>query len=130
MSKPLHTTKKFLFKNSDVIFENEILQVGVRGQATKYSMQVELYFGNKTNSRLINFTANILPPGDFDPGTRSKQSCAGLHRWFLFIFHLELRVAMEPMPSAIDPGAQVKQIGIIECLKDFRQLPKMTLSFL
>ena len=34
------------------------------------------------------------------------------------------------MPSTIDPGAQAKQIGTIECLKDFRQLPKMNISFL
>lgn len=75
LSKTVQSSTKFLFKNSDVIFENELLQVGIRGQATKSSMQIELYYGNKSNGRLINFTTNLLPPGDFDPGKNDEQNC-------------------------------------------------------
>ena len=37
-------------------------------------MQIELYYGNKSNGRLINFTTNLLPPGDFDPGKNDEQN--------------------------------------------------------
>ena len=45
-------------------------------------------------------------------------------------FFLELRVQLEPIAANIDPKAQVKQRGTIECLKEFEDIPKMCLTFL
>jgi hypothetical protein len=36
---------------------------------------------------------------------------------------------MEPIKSAIDPRAQIKQTGQIDCVKEFYDLPKMTITF-
>jgi hypothetical protein len=37
---------------------------------------------------------------------------------------------MESIKSTIDPQAQIKQTGTIDCLKEFSDLPKMTITFL
>ena len=36
---------------------------------------------------------------------------------------------MEPIKSTIDPRAQIKQTGTIDCLKEFNDLPKMNITF-
>jgi len=36
---------------------------------------------------------------------------------------------MEPIKSTIDPRAQIKQTGKIDCIKEFNDLPKMTITF-
>ncbi len=42
---------------------------------------------------------------------------------------LELRFNMDPIKSTIDPRAQLKQTGTIDCLKEFHDVPKMTITF-
>ena len=49
---------------------------------------------------------------------------------FSFLFRIELRINIEPIKTSIDPRAQVKQTGTIECLKDFRDSPTMNVVFL
>ncbi|CAF1162721.1 unnamed protein product [Adineta ricciae] len=107
-SAALQTNKKFLFKNSDIIFENDILQIGIKGEPKKSVLHVEFYYGNKTNFNLTNLSASISLADELDP---------------------ELRIHMEPVQTTLDPRAQIKQVGTIECLKDYRDLPKMSLSF-
>ena len=62
------STKKFLFKNSDIIFENDLLQIGIKSELKKSVLQLEFYYGNKTNSTLSNISTSINQHGDFDPG--------------------------------------------------------------
>ena len=66
----LQTNKKFLFKNSDIIFENDILQIGIKGEPTKSVLHVEFYYGNKTNFNLTNLSASISLADELDPGKR------------------------------------------------------------
>ncbi|CAF5079193.1 unnamed protein product, partial [Rotaria sp. Silwood1] len=40
-----------------------------------------------------------------------------------------LRLNIEPIKTTIDPKAQIKQLGTIECLKEFRDLPKINFTF-
>jgi hypothetical protein len=37
---------------------------------------------------------------------------------------------METIKTSIDPKAQSKQLGTIECLRDYQDLPKMNVTFL
>ncbi|CAF3795874.1 unnamed protein product [Rotaria sordida] len=104
----VQSNKKFLFKNSDIIFENELIQIGIKGELMKSSMHIELYYGNKTNFNLINFSTNFFLSGDLES---------------------ELRMNMEPIKTTIDSRAQIKQSGTIDCLKDFYDLPKMNITF-
>lgn len=43
---------------------------------------------------------------------------------------VDLRILMDPVQSTIEPRAQAKQTGTIDCLKDFKDSPRMNLSFL
>jgi hypothetical protein len=36
---------------------------------------------------------------------------------------------MEPIKSTIDPRAQIKQSGKIDCIREFNDLPKMNITF-
>jgi AP-2 complex subunit alpha len=62
------STKKFLFKNSDIIFENDLLQIGIKGQLMKSILHVEFYYGNKTNFNLSNISTNITLTGELESG--------------------------------------------------------------
>lgn len=62
------STKKFLFKNSDIIFENDLLQIGIKAESNKNVLRLEFYYGNKTNSNLSNITTNIDLPGELESG--------------------------------------------------------------
>lgn len=64
----IQSTKKFLFKNSDVIFENDIIQVGIKAEAVKSILNVELYYGNKTGFNLTNISSSITLPETLEPG--------------------------------------------------------------
>ncbi|CAF0846386.1 unnamed protein product [Rotaria sordida] len=104
----IQSSKKFLFKNSDIIFENDLLQIGIKGEATKHILRVEFYYGNKTNFNLTNISTNITLLDELES---------------------ELRLNLEPIKPTIDPKAQIKQSGTIECLQEFRDLPKINFSF-
>ncbi|CAF4193849.1 unnamed protein product, partial [Rotaria magnacalcarata] len=60
-------------------------------------MQIELYYGNKSNFNMTNFSSNIICTGELES---------------------ELRMNMEPTKATIDSRAQIKQSGTIDCLKD------------
>ena len=62
------STKKLLFKNSDIIFENDLLQIGVKVEEKKNVLAIEFYYGNKTNSSLSNISTSINLPGELESG--------------------------------------------------------------
>ena len=64
----LQSSKKLLFKNSDIIFENDLVQVGVKVEAKKSVLHIEFYYGNKTNFSLTNLSTAVTLPDQFDPG--------------------------------------------------------------
>ncbi|CAM4780291.1 unnamed protein product [Rotaria magnacalcarata] len=107
-SSTLQSAKKLLFKNSDIIFENDLLQIGIKVEVAKHILGVEFYYGNKTNSNLTNIANTIKVTGDLES---------------------DIRFNIEPIKTGIDPKAQIKQSGTIECLKEFQELPIINLTF-
>lgn len=52
----IYNTKKFLFKNNGVLFENEMLQIGVKSEFRQNLGRLGLFYGNKTQIPLtVNF---------------------------------------------------------------------------
>lgn len=47
-STAVYNTKKFLFKNNGVLFENEMLQIGVKSEFRQNLGRLGLFYGNKT----------------------------------------------------------------------------------
>jgi hypothetical protein len=89
-------------------------------------MHIELYYGNKTNVNLTNFSSNIFLSGELESG----KILLFLYSNRNFFLYIELRINMEPIKSTIDPRAQIKQIGKIDCIREFYDLPKMNITFL
>lgn len=44
----VYNSKKFLFKNNGVLFENEMLQIGVKSEFRQNLGRLGLFYGNKT----------------------------------------------------------------------------------
>lgn len=53
----VYNTKKFLFKNNGVLFENEMLQIGVKSEFRLNLGRLGLFYGNKTQ---VPLTVSIL----------------------------------------------------------------------
>jgi AP-2 complex subunit alpha len=66
--KVMPSTRKFLFKNSEIIFENDLVQIGIKAETTKSIMQIEFYYGNKTNFNLTNLTTSIGSSSELETG--------------------------------------------------------------
>ena len=62
------STKKLLLKNSDIIFENDLIQVGIKVEPMKSILRVEFYYGNKTNANLSNLCMAINLSPELESG--------------------------------------------------------------
>lgn len=56
----IYNTKKFLFKNNGVLFENEMLQIGVKSEFRQNLGRLGLFYGNKTQIPLTVIENNIF----------------------------------------------------------------------
>ncbi|XP_031568102.1 AP-2 complex subunit alpha-2-like [Actinia tenebrosa] len=100
--------KKFVCKNTGILFENDIIQIGVKSEFKDVLGRIGLFYGNKTSSQFTNFSTSIHMPGDLS--TR-------------------LQVDIKPPPPAVDGGAQVQHFITVECLQDFYQCPILNMQF-
>ncbi|XP_019861669.1 PREDICTED: AP-2 complex subunit alpha-2-like [Amphimedon queenslandica] len=100
--------KRFVIKNSGVLYENHALQIGVKSEFNGNLGRIGIFFGNKSNSSLVNFSTEITTP---------SESASGL------------TIESKPVPQTIDAGAQVQQIINAECLGVFLEAPLMKVSF-
>lgn len=100
--------KKFVFKNTGVLFENDILQVGIKSDFTDAKGAIGVFYGNKTSSQFVSFFSTVHMPGDLD--TR-------------------LQVESSPPPNVVEGGAQVKQMINVECIMEFNEHPLIDLQF-
>ncbi|CAH3179775.1 unnamed protein product [Porites evermanni] len=101
--------KKFVFKNTGVLFENDILQVGIKSDFRDQAGAIGVFYGNKTSSQFVNFSSTVHMPGDLNN-------------------HILLRYSSPP-PSVVEGGAQVKQMINVEALMDFNERPLLDLQF-
>ncbi|CAF0860690.1 unnamed protein product [Didymodactylos carnosus] len=100
--------KKLLFKTSDIIFENDLIQIGAKLETQKSTCRCELYIGNKTDIHMTNVATFFTLSGELAQ---------------------QLRVNAEQIKSTIESKAQSKQLLTIECLKEFQDMPKISVSF-
>ncbi|GAU98224.1 hypothetical protein RvY_09400 [Ramazzottius varieornatus] len=100
--------KKFLFRNSGIVFENEAIQIGVKSQFTPTQAigQIELYYGNKSTMPLTNFTVQVH---NTEPNA--------------------LLIQAQDIGPVIQISAQVKQQFNLRCVTVFSQTPTVRISF-
>jgi AP-2 complex subunit alpha len=84
---------RFLTKNNGVLFEDDVLQIGIKSEFKKNLGRLGLFYGNKSTISLNHVT-----------GTTSGGPASDI-----------LNVQPKPISSTIDVGAQVQQVINVEC---------------
>ncbi|XP_037506398.1 AP-2 complex subunit alpha [Rhipicephalus sanguineus] len=101
--------RKMVIRNTGVLFENEVIQVGVRAEFKQNLGRLSLFYGNKSTFQLQGVTATV--------------SCRGDQATKLF-------VQAKPVEKVIDAGSQIQQIVSVECLQEFQEPPELLVHFL
>uniref|UniRef100_A0A8C8ACS1 AP-2 complex subunit alpha n=1 Tax=Otus sunia TaxID=257818 RepID=A0A8C8ACS1_9STRI len=93
---------RFVCKNNGVLFENQLLQIGLKSEFRQNLGRMFIFYGNKTSTQFLNFT-----PTQF----------------------LCLNLQTKPVDPTVDGGAQVQQVVNIECVSDFMEAPILNIQF-
>uniref|UniRef100_A0A8C7USZ4 AP-2 complex subunit alpha n=1 Tax=Oncorhynchus mykiss TaxID=8022 RepID=A0A8C7USZ4_ONCMY len=95
---------KFVCKNNGVLFENQLLQIGIKSEYRQNLGRMYLFYGNKTSVQFVSFNTTVSCPGELQS-------------------HI---LQLEPL---VEGGAQVQQVINIECLTDFIDAPLLNIKF-
>ncbi|MEE6482699.1 hypothetical protein FKM82_013319 [Ascaphus truei] len=93
---------RFVCKNNGVLFENQLLQIGVKSEFRQNLGRMYLFYGNKTSVQFQSFTPTVTYPGELQS---------------------QLNIQTKPVDPMVEGGAQVQQVLNIECLTDFDEAP-------
>ncbi|XP_056144520.1 AP-2 complex subunit alpha-2 isoform X2 [Lampris incognitus] len=99
---------RFVCKNNGVLFENQLLQIGIKSEYRQNLGRMYLFYGNKTSVQFASFSTTVSCPGDLGP---------------------QLNVQTKPVEPLVEGGAQVQQVLNIECLSDFSDAPLLNIKF-
>ncbi|XP_057672992.1 AP-2 complex subunit alpha-2 isoform X5 [Corythoichthys intestinalis] len=100
---------RFVCKNNGVLFENQLLQIGIKSEYRQNLGRMYLFYGNKTSVQFASFTTTVTCPGE-------------LHK-------PQLNVQTKPVEPLVEGGAQIQQVLNIECLTDFSDAPLLNIKF-
>ncbi|KAM4018183.1 AP-2 complex subunit alpha-2 isoform 1-T1 [Anomaloglossus baeobatrachus] len=99
---------KFICKNNGVLFENQLLQIGLKSEFRQNLGRMFIFYGNKLSSQFQNFTPTLVC---------SEELKASLN------------LQSKPVEPTVDGGAQVQQVINIECLQEFVEAPVLSIQF-
>uniref|UniRef100_H3CL14 AP-2 complex subunit alpha n=1 Tax=Tetraodon nigroviridis TaxID=99883 RepID=H3CL14_TETNG len=99
---------RFVCKNNGVIFENQLLQIGLKSEYRQNLGRIYIFYGNKTSTQFLSFSSNVNS---------------------LDILKTHLIVHAKTVDPIIEGGAQVQQILNIECVSDFMEAPVLNIQF-
>ncbi|KAM9345562.1 AP-2 complex subunit alpha-2 isoform 2-T2 [Symphorus nematophorus] len=102
---------KFVCKNNGVLFENQLLQIGIKSEYRQNLGRMYLFYGNKTSVQFASFTTTVSCPGELQSHI------------------LSLNVQTKPVEPLVEGGAQIQQVLNIECLTDFSDAPLLNIKF-
>lgn len=102
-------SRKLINKNNGVIYEDNLLQVGVKCEYKTNLGRINLFYGNKSDNHLSYFSVGLtIPP----------KSQAGLS------------IEVKPIESTVKAKTQVQQVMNLECLEYFDEFPELHISFM
>lgn len=104
-----YNAKKFVCKNNGVLFENDLIQIGVKSEFRQNLGRLGLFYGNKTSYVLQNFVPSISCPDDISS---------------------KLNIQVKAVEPVLDAGAQIQQMVNAECVEDFVDAPSMIITFI
>ncbi|XP_044125606.1 AP-2 complex subunit alpha-2 isoform X3 [Bufo gargarizans] len=99
---------KFICKNNGVLFENQLLQIGLKSEYRQNLGRVFIFYGNKLSSQFQNFTPTLVCSDELKAN---------------------LNLQSKPVETTVDGGAQVQQVINIECLQEFVDVPFLSIQF-
>ncbi|XP_030265209.1 AP-2 complex subunit alpha-2 isoform X6 [Sparus aurata] len=99
---------RFVCKNNGVLFENQLLQIGIKSEYRQNLGRMYLFYGNKTSVQFASFTTTVSCPGELQS---------------------QLNVQTKPVEPLVEGGAQIQQVLNIECLTDFSDAPLLNIKF-
>ncbi|XP_061078919.1 AP-2 complex subunit alpha-2 isoform X3 [Conger conger] len=99
---------RFVCKNNGVLFENQLLQIGIKSEYRQNLGRMYLFYGNKTSVQFVSFTTAVSCPGELQS---------------------QVNVQAKPVEPLVEGGAQVQQVINIECLTDFSEAPLLNIKF-
>uniref|UniRef100_A0A8D3AVZ8 AP-2 complex subunit alpha n=1 Tax=Scophthalmus maximus TaxID=52904 RepID=A0A8D3AVZ8_SCOMX len=102
---------RFVCKNNGVLFENQLLQIGIKSEYRQNLGRMYLFYGNKTSVQFASFTTTVSYPGELQSHI------------------LSLNVQTKPVEPLVEGGAQIQQVLNIECLTDFSDAPLLNIKF-
>ncbi|KAI7803097.1 putative AP-2 complex subunit alpha-1 [Triplophysa rosa] len=109
---------KFVCKNNGVLFENQLLQIGIKSEYRQNLGRMYLFYGNKTSVQFLTFTTTVTCPGELQS-----------HILHIYTCIIQLNVQAKPVEPLIEGGAQVQQVINIESLTDFCDAPLLNIKF-
>ncbi|XP_054997214.1 AP-2 complex subunit alpha-2 isoform X1 [Sorex araneus] len=99
---------RFVCKNNGVLFENQLLQVGLKSEFRQNLGRMLIFYGNKTSTQFFNFSPTLLCSDELQAN---------------------LSLQTKPVDPTVDGGAQVQQVVNIECVSDFTEAPVLNVQF-
>ncbi|XP_028257722.1 AP-2 complex subunit alpha-2 isoform X2 [Parambassis ranga] len=99
---------RFVCKNNGVIYENQLLQIGLKSEYRQNLGRMYIFYGNKTSTQLLSFTTSVTTND---------------------VLKTQLNVHAKAVDTIVEGGAQVQQILNIECLSDFKDAPVLGIQF-
>ncbi|XP_031755831.1 AP-2 complex subunit alpha-2 isoform X3 [Xenopus tropicalis] len=99
---------RFICKNNGVLFENQLLQIGIKSEFRQNLGRMFIFFGNKMSSQFQNFTTTLICSDELSAS---------------------LNLQSKPAEPTIDGGAQVQQVVNVECVQEFTDLPLLNIQF-
>ncbi|XP_061081257.1 AP-2 complex subunit alpha-2 isoform X1 [Conger conger] len=99
---------KFVCKNNGVLFENQLLQIGIKSEYRQNLGRMYLFYGNKTSAQFASFCTVVSCPGELQS---------------------QVNMQTKPVEPLVEGGAQVQQVINIECLADFCEAPLLNIKF-
>ena len=98
---------QFLFKDTDILFENQSLEIACKAEFKKNLGRVTLTFKNKSPHLFQNFSIKPSNTNEF----------------------LNVIVKQNENSAQIQPNTQMQQLINVECVNDFSHLPEVTVQF-
>lgn len=99
---------RFVCKNNGVLFENDLIQIGVKSEFRQNLGRIGLFYGNKTQYALHSFQPQLS-------WTEENQA--------------KLAVQVKPIDSVLEAGAQIQQMINAECIDDYNGMLTLLLTF-
>uniref|UniRef100_A0A8C7XB46 AP-2 complex subunit alpha n=1 Tax=Oryzias sinensis TaxID=183150 RepID=A0A8C7XB46_9TELE len=99
---------RFICKNNGVLYESQLLQVGLKSEFRQNLGRIYVFYGNKTASSFLSFSSWVSSSD---------------------VLKTQLNVHAKAVEPVIEGGAQVQQVLNIECVTDFSDVPVLNVQF-